>query len=604
MVMKSKRYIPLRDKLILNFVTIGVVIIIVIGYFSYYTARKVLLERIFDQLTSVRVVKKRQIESFFADRTRDIKLIVDSEDARDILDITMTKNTEIDEETNKISSIYSRYLLKYLSSRNYYKTFILESDNGISLTIPINGDSMKILESSDIIHDSLWNRIRETSEIVIVDLDKNRVNTGLFIAAPIIEENSMTGMIVMEISMDAINKIMYENNPYEGLGESGESYLVGQDMLMRSNSRFQDNSILQTKVETPAVLQALRGTDSTAIINDYRGIKVLSSFSPVYINDLHWVILAEIDLKEALVPLDAIRNNIILISSFIVLMLFLAAVFFADRITSPLRKLINATKQIGEGNFNTELKSELKNEIGDLMDSFNFMASKLDEKTTELKLERIKRLRSVIDGQEYERQRLSRELHDGLGQRLIALKLALESIKTEYKESTTPTISEIQNSFDETIDDIRRMSNNLLPAVLYEFGIETALRNLVEDIPEQYNVKGIFSTKGTFKVPDKTTKTYLYRIAQEAVNNVLKHAKAKTVKVEFNKMVDKLELIIEDDGCGFEEDHDVTRTGNGLFNMKERTGLLNGEIIIESKGHCGTKIIVHIPNKKQLKEND
>ena len=104
---------------------------------------------------------------------------------------------------------------------------------------------------------------------------------------------------------------MYENNPFNGMGKSGEAYLVGSDTLMRSQSRFVPNSVLKLKAKTDAVINALGGNDNTGIINDYRGIKVLSSYGIISINNIRWAIMAEIDYKEAIIPIDDYRNNMI-----------------------------------------------------------------------------------------------------------------------------------------------------------------------------------------------------------------------------------------------------------------------------------------------------
>ncbi len=94
----------------------------------------------------------------------------------------------------------------------------------------------------------------------------------------------------------------------------------------------------------------------------------------------------------------------------------------------------------------------------------------------------------MIDGQELERQRLSRELHDGLGQSLIALKLKLESIQGKDVCAINKTLKEVKGSFDGTINEIRRISNDLMPAVLNEFGLITALKNICEEISENPNI--------------------------------------------------------------------------------------------------------------------
>ncbi len=600
---RKRTYLSLRDRLVLNFVIFGVVIILIIGTFSYYTARDILLDRTFDQLTSVRVVKKRQIESFFADRSRDIKLVASSAEARELLKIVLNSNSGDGENAGTILNIYDNYLSRYLAAQDYFRYFYVFSKDGLTLKIPTNVTDLpdeKLLELSEgLVPPGLVELIETRRDIVIVDLDNSKNDPGLFIGAPLMEGDEMLGMIALEISIQAINKIMYENNPYEGLGESGESYLVGEDYLMRSISRFMDNSILNTVVSTPGVEMALKGIDSIGIFNDYRGKRVLSSFSFVDISGLHWVILAEIDLAEAQVPLNAIRNNILIISSFIVLFLFFAAVFLSGRITAPLIRLKNAAEKIGQGDFDTELKSGQKNEIGDLTHSFNTMTVKLADKTSELKKERLKRLRSVIDGQELERQRLSRELHDGLGQMLIALKLKMENIRTTEPCESMKMLNDVKASFDDTIDEIRRMSNDLMPAVLHEFGISTALRNLVEGVSENADIIGKFYASGKFEDLYKTTKTYLYRIAQEAVNNAVKHANASVIIVKIDRADSQIYMLIEDNGIGFEINNESVKSGNGLHNMRERTGLLQGHFEIENPPKGGTRIIVRIPMKNK-----
>lgn len=598
---KSKKaYIPLRDRLILNFLFFGVVIILVVGAFSYYTARGVLLDRTFDQLTSVKVVKKRQIESFFADRFRDLKMVLASDDARRLIEIMESSGPDDPEFEAEVLKVYSIYLDRYLKTQNYYNALYFVSDNRGTIKISINetdsGQGMQFMPHGDFVFDGGFLYTPDDSNILLRDLDSQSPFPGLLMGASMQVNDGLSGLIIMEISMEAINKIMVENNPFEGLGESGESYLVGEDFLMRSNSRFQDNSILKTEVATSAVQLAMQGHDSTALVDDYRGVKVLSSFSQIHINTINWVILAEIDQKEALVPLNAIRNNILIISSFIVLALFLAAVFLSARITSPLVKLTKAAKKIGQGDFKTDIEPGLANEIGDLMNSFTLMADSLEEKNSELKKERFRRLRSAIDGQELERQRLSRELHDGLGQRIIALKLRLENIKSADQCETMRMVKEVKNSVDETIDEVRRMSHDLMPAVLYEFGIATALRNLLEEVSENSGVRGKFSSEGKVEELNKTTKIYLYRIAQEALNNVLKHSGASRIELSIVKDNDQLVMLIEDDGIGFDP---MGASGNGLHNMRERSGLLQGYLRIDTIPGGGTKVRVTIPLEEQ-----
>lgn len=219
---------------------------------------------------------------------------------------------------------------------------------------------------------------------------------------------------------------------------------------------------------------------------------------------------------------------------------------------------------------------------------------------SELKEERLQRLRSVIDGQEQERQRLSRELHDGLGQTLVAIKLRLESMHPDRLGEEQKTFELVKNMFNQTIEETRRISNNLMPAALTEFSLAVVLRNLCNEIEEN---SGITVSLVVGVLPDtlnQLLKTYSYRIAQEALTNIVKHSKANKAVVSVFSDISKLYLHIEDDGCGFS----VSQTngkGNGLFNMKERASLLGGRLAIETLPGKGTKVKAELPfAKKQI----
>ena len=213
----------------------------------------------------------------------------------------------------------------------------------------------------------------------------------------------------------------------------------------------------------------------------------------------------------------------------------------------------------------------------------------------DLKTERRRRLRAVIDGQDAERQRLSRELHDGLGQNLIATKLKLEMTTDKKSSESVDIIREIGESFDKTIDEVRRISNNLMPAALAEFGIAAALRLLSEEMGEKKDLEVYFKSKGEFTLLTSQAKTYLFRIAQEALNNVIKHANAKSIKLSLMQNDFKVVLKIEDDGCGFDPQNIQSISSNGLYNMRERVNLLQGSLEIFSLAGKGTQISVTIP---------
>ncbi|MDP4282292.1 MAG: sensor histidine kinase [Bacteroidota bacterium] len=204
-------------------------------------------------------------------------------------------------------------------------------------------------------------------------------------------------------------------------------------------------------------------------------------------------------------------------------------------------------------------------------------------------------LRSVIDGQERERQRLSRELHDGVGQSLIVIKLKLDGLAYMEENQIREKLPQIQVQVDQIIDELRRISTDLMPAVLDEFGIIIALRNLCVDIEKNAHIRVHFEFRGDMNDLNKKVMTYLFRIVQEALNNVVKHAGATNVDVRLLREKDIIHLSVIDDGKGFNINRAYPETGHGLQNIKERVKLMNGKFEIISALNKGTSILIEAP---------
>lgn len=576
----------LAEKIVLYFVTIGIIAIAVVSTYSFHTSKNALLDRTFDQLTSVRVVKKGQIEQFFNDRLSEMLLVLN------------TENLPINADSGMIFKAIDCFILEHLQSSNYYKAiyFIKPDKSIISFNLKNGPDFYAQSGMRD--YQVLAQVISATNQIPVLHdyvFDSISGQPRMFITGIYKIQNNVSVQIALEISLDAINLIMLEKNPASGLGHSGESYLVGFDGLMRSSSRFQTESILKTEVRTDAVKQAQEGQTGTTMIMDYRGIEVLSSYSKLNVPGLNWVILAEIDYKEATKSIYWIRNNILLLSILVVAVVFIISFVFSKRITLPLIKLNDATKHIQEGDLDVSLPKIKNDEIGQLTNSFNEMAHTLKSKETELQTERNMRITAMIDGQELERQRLSRELHDGLGQSLIALKLMLAAAEGKRHEDTLETIEQTCIAFDDTINEIRRISNDLMPAVLLEFGLITALKNLCNSIADTTGMNIEFSSKGQLNDLSQRITIYIFRIIQEALNNMVKHADASRATLHIERNPEAVFAMIQDNGKGIEMPEQPEKGGSGIPNMRERVRLLNGSIEFISESGKGTRLNIEIP---------
>lgn len=208
------------------------------------------------------------------------------------------------------------------------------------------------------------------------------------------------------------------------------------------------------------------------------------------------------------------------------------------------------------------------------------------------------RSRLILEGQEEERKRLSRELHDGVGQMLSAMKLQLESITPSSSQLMKNRLKESLGLMKSIIQEVRRVSFNLTPSSLDDFGLVPAVKNFCEEIDAVTKTKIHFVNETRFiNRLDSAVETNLYRIIQEAVNNALKYAKASEIIVKFSHNINSLNIVITDNGKGFDYDRvdrsgHFEKVGHGIFNMKERAAFIGGVFKLETELGTGTQIFI------------
>ncbi len=578
-------------KLVIYFLALNLFAIGSVGIYSYYKEKEALLSRTFDQLISVRQEKKNRILSFFRQRINDMKNMATVPGITRIFDTLSGEKQPL---------IFLSYLEKYLKNAGCYRQLIILPENGNAKVFQFQKISKKPTFFKDtetvFLRKALNDKdsLRETF-ITEMYLGPDKSKPSLVLGKHFFDrQGRKIGMLLLEIKRKPINTIMFDS-PNNGLGKTGEVYLVGSDQRMRTRSRFLKNSVFRTKVTTPGALDALEGKTGEAQFNDYRHIPVLSAYSPLHFSGIRWAILAEIDLKEAMIPIYSIRDNIIYLSLLIALLSAAIITFLAKKIADPIKKMKEETAKIASGEYGNTMEVKTKDEIGDLTRAFNEMSVKLKNQADRLEKEKKLRLRSVLDAQEKERQRLSRELHDGLGPLLLTGKMKLENaMETEIK-TLKKNISEVIGLFSKTVQEIRTISNNMMPAGLKEFGLAVALENFCRQMEGNNAVKIHCHIELSKKHFDKTTDIYLFRIAQEAINNVLKHAGATEIHISLEEIEHHLYFTIVDDGCGFDSTSAENHQGNGLVNIKERVNLLNGYFELKTAPEKGTRIDIDIP---------
>jgi PAS domain S-box-containing protein len=240
---------------------------------------------------------------------------------------------------------------------------------------------------------------------------------------------------------------------------------------------------------------------------------------------------------------------------------------------------------------------------------------RLQERLNEAERRRSTDLRrfavSVQRAQEEERARISRELHDDLCQRLSGMKFRVEVLEDEARpisQKVNRQLRDFRVELDKTISEVRRVSSNLRPSVLDDFGLVVALKLLCKDFGKLHGIRTMsYLGNGEPLRANANIEIALYRIAQEALSNIAKHAEASNVVLHLLHRDSSICLIVEDDGKGFNQD-DAAKAktagrGLGLISMRERAELLGGSLDISSTSARGTTISVTIPLREVHEED-
>jgi len=270
-------------------------------------------------------------------------------------------------------------------------------------------------------------------------------------------------------------------------------------------------------------------------------------------------------------------------------------------ITRPVGKLLEAIRAVRRGDYSVRLAPmESQDELGKLMEGFNAMALSLaSADRARLEKEHLQRdfLHRVMAGQESERKRIARELHDQTGQALASVMVDLKMLENAKSETeTTQSITRLKKAITEEMEAIHDLAVALRPSVLDDLGLVPAVEMLVRGFSNRYGIPvGLTIIGFAEKRPDACTETCVYRIVQEALSNVARHAGATEVNMLLEWRGEKIRGVIEDNGIGFEPALVDCRAKLGVLGMKERAELLQGTFRIESSRGEGAMLVFEMP---------
>ncbi len=483
--------------------------------------------------------------------------------------------------------------------------------------------------------DELTARLSTLTEIKKVEVTPVESDTSYFLAAlrpdsALFEFNFITkrNRVNLVFGMTDIQDILLQRT---GLGATGESYIVNHNKRMMSVSLFYPQQYpASIAANTEGVKRALDGQEGVALYTDYRNVQVMGCYRPVDFHGIHMALLTEYNLQELMRPIYSIRENLLWLLILLLIIALGASTMLAgifsgpivrlrqvadqlslgalpatlpttgpvlelaqitesmDKLIRSLRQIVSFAGAIGKGRMDASYeKLSEHDELGEAVLRMRDQLISLDKEKTSLE---INSKRILIEAQEKDRERVSRELHDGMGALLTLLKLRME------KSGVLGAHADMKDLLERTIAETRTLARNLMPSVLVDFGLNEALSQLVADITASGAVKIYFfnELENSEVKLGKDQNLYIYRIVQEALSNAVKHSGCTEISLSITVFEDHLVLYIKDNGRGFNAEDRKGFAGLGLKNMEERTRLLQGKLWIESNAE-GTEIEIDIP---------
>ncbi len=230
--------------------------------------------------------------------------------------------------------------------------------------------------------------------------------------------------------------------------------------------------------------------------------------------------------------------------------------------------------------------------VQDMLDELNVSIEKAREYDV-----RLRQMSSqVLTAQEAERKRLARELHDDTAQVLTSVLVRLRVLeRSEDDETARAGLAELRTILAGALEGVRALAIDLRPPVLDDLGLEMALETQARDFNQRWGIEATLSSDRLGRL-STAVELVFYRVAQEALSNIAKHSGASQVEIRLTKQGCRLQMLIEDDGCGFDPDAatDAVDAGLGLFGMKERLALVDGTLGIESAVGAGTRLLADV----------
>ena len=398
--------LSLRWKLLIFALFISMVPIGFVGYYADSASEEALTKEAENKLIAVRSSRAQQLEEWFIERSRNIvynsrrPVVAQALEAVEMTFMALADNERTRSAAGRsalapnapVSAFNESYratdeaLAGFIDIYGLYDIFLIAADGDIVWSAQREIDLFTNLNNGTYSDTGLAKAYSKALKGKSGDVFMSNLefyapsNEGArFMAAPILSEGQVIGVLAFQLPLDAINKILQNR---EGMGETGESYLVnGTNFLMLSQSRFvTESTVLKNKADHESVKQAAQGKTGVMTTPDYRGVSVLSAYQPVAYFGVSEVLISEIDEQEALASVAAMRKQLLYIALGVAAVVFLIAFFMARTLANPIVQIANTVQQIAQNqDLTIKVPVHNKDEIGSMAEELNKLLEELDE---------------------------------------------------------------------------------------------------------------------------------------------------------------------------------------------------------------------------------
>lgn len=503
------KFKKINHKLIFSFLSLSLLPLIIFAFFSINMAKNSIQAQAFNQLESVRTIKKSQLQHYITSLKSSLLVLNHSPyTASALKEFTeTTRNNGItSQEWQQLEQQYAEHFININKVNAWYDLFLIDLNGTIVFSAAKESDLGMNIASSALANSSIGDafikaKSREVGVLTVSDFKPyppSNNEPAAFMFSKIADSNGVAmGYVALQFPINKVNEIMQQR---EGMGATGETYLVGQDKRMRSDSFLdpEGHSILasfagtisKNGVDTVAVSDAFNGIEASKIIIDYNGNPVLSSYTTLSLDNFRWALIAEIDEAEAFATADSlmkISTIIVIVASMIIT---LVGLFIAKNIGNPIVQAVNAAQYVSSGDLTQTIEINQSDELGLLQQAMHDMTIKLKSM-----IEHISASAEQQAAASQELSSITAHTNNNVSQQHQAtdqVATAINQMSASIDEVTSRT-AEASNAADdskrlvntsstavnETIEQIRALSNGILESKTMIDEVQAGTANIV-----------------------------------------------------------------------------------------------------------------------------